>query len=347
MTRTGSSVARRVALLLLGSAALAAVAPPGQPVAVDCAVIGATGLLGVAILRRRAAALASRLDRNQRDLDAVVLANVELRHVADAGDAARRIARMATELLDADGAVVWLQGPGRLLCAGSHGAAAPAERAIGDDSVIEHVLLTGSVDTDGGEVVLPLTASGGTFGAVTVQHPRRRAASFVESVLQVFGAQAGYTLERLRAAEHLIDARFVDPVTGIGNRMAATASLATMRAGDAVLLVAVDELDRIRACEGDARVDLVLGQLGLYLRTATRAGDVLARFGEDVFFIMLRDLHGGAEVVVDRLLESWQAAGTFGTLRAGAALHSTETTPLETLDRASSALESTQQLAAA
>jgi GGDEF domain-containing protein len=299
------------------------------------------GLLAAALAAPRARAQASRttLDRNQMDLDAVVMANLELRNVAEARDAAQRIARIATELLEADGAVVWLQGPGRLLCAGGHGLTPPPDREITDGSGIERVLLTGSVATDKDEVVLPLTASGGVFGAVTVNGAKRAAETFVTSVLQVFGAQAGYALERLRAVESMIDARFVDPVTGVGNRLAATASLATLHTGDAVLLLAVDELNALRAAEGDARADLILCQLGLHLRTATRAGDLVARYGDDVFFVMLRDLNSSAESVVGRLLDSWDQNSTAGHLRAGAALHFADTTPLDTLDRASEALD--------
>jgi GGDEF domain-containing protein len=185
------------------------------------------------------------------------------------------------------------------------------------------VLSSGSVATDviSDEIVLPLIASGGVFGAVTVSKPARTTASFVSSVLQLFGAQAGYALERLQAVENLIDARYVDPVTGVGNRLAATASLATVRTGDAVLMLSIDELGRIRDEEGDARADLVLGQLGLHLRTVTRAGDLVARFDDDVFFVMLRDLNSSAEAVVTRLLDAWQKTGTAGSLRAGAALH--------------------------
>jgi GGDEF domain-containing protein len=299
-------------------------------------VVAALGAVLVGRLQRRRDEVA----QNQRDVDAVVLANLELRNVGEARDAATRIARIATELLDAEGAVVWLQGPGRLLCAGGHGTTPPPEREVADGSIVERVLLSGSVATDrGGEVVLPLTGSGGVFGAVTVSGPRRTSATFVTSVLQVFGAQAGYALERLRAVESLIDARFVDPVTGVGNRLAATASLATLHNGDALLLLAVDELAAIRERDGDGRADLILGQLGLHLRTATRAGDLIARFGDDVFFVLLRDLNASAESVVTRLLDSWQATGTAGTLRAGAAIHFADTTPLDTLDRATEALD--------
>lgn len=327
--------------------ALAAVLGPiAMRATVDDALLLSTPVLPFALLcsllaipRARAATVRAQLRRDQADLDAVVMANLELRNVGDAGDAARRIARIATELLDADGAVVWLQGPGRLLCAGGHGRTPPPDRSIAEDSTVDRVLNSGSVAADPNEIVLPLTASGGVFGAVTVNGARRESAMFVASVLQVFGAQAGYTLERLRAVEGLIDSRYVDPVTGVGNRMAATASLATMRPGDAVLLLAVEDLDRIRELEGDARADLTLGQIGLHLRTATRAGDLVARFGDDVFFVMVRDLDSGAEAVVTRLLESWETAGIASGVRAGAALHFADRTPLDTLDRAIEALD--------
>lgn len=293
----------------------------------------------LSVPRARAQRAREAIDQNQTDLDAVVMANLELRNVGEARDAANRIARIATELMEADGAIVWLRGPGRLLCAGGYGMTPPPDRDITGGSGVERVLNTGSVAVEHGEIVLPLTASGGVFGAVTVNGAHRKAETFVSSVLQVFGAQAGYALERLRAVESLIDARFVDPITGVGNRLAATASLATLRAGDAVLLLALDDLPGIREREGDGRADLILGQLGLHMRTSTRAGDLVARFSDDVFFLMLRDLNSSAEAIVTRLIDTWQSTGTAGQLRAGAALHFADSTPLDTLDRASEALD--------
>jgi len=284
--------------------------------------------------------LHAELAQHQADLDAVVLANLELRNAGEADDAARRIARIATELLDAEGAVVWVHGPGRLLCAGGHGSTARLDRELADGSAVHRTLASGTVSAGDGEVVLPLTASGGVFGAVSVHGGRRPVESFVGSVLLVFGAHAGYTLERLRAVETLIDARFVDPVTGVGNRLAATASLATVHAGDAVLLLEVEGLRDLRAID-PSRADLLLGQLGLHVRTATRAGDLVARYGDDTFFLLLRGLDTGSEAIVTRLLESWDHVGSAGALRAGAAIHPVDASPLDTLDRAEAALRAT------
>lgn len=336
------------AVMTVLAPALAAIAVPlafrlggSEPMATSIVLLPiAAAAATIAALRTRATTGGRALAQNQSDLDAVVMANLELRNVAGAREAADRIARIATELLQADGAVVWLQGPGRPLCAGGHGMTPPPELELAKDSPVGHVLQSGRVATVAGEVVLPLTGSGGVFGAISVTGAKRAAETFVASVLQVFGAQAGSALERLRIVESLVDARFVDPVTGVGNRLAATSSLATLHAGDAVLLLALDSLATIRAIEGEARADLTLGQLGLHLRTALRAGDLVARFGDDMFFVLLRDLDSTAESVVGRILDSWQESGTAGRLRAGAALHFAGTAPLDTLDRAAEALDS-------
>ena len=344
VARTPRAVIWSLSPALVALAAPLTVRAGGTHTPAQSLLLVAAGLVAglVAVPRARAAARRATIAQQQDDLDAVVLANVELRHVSEARDAAHRIARIATDLLAAEGAVVWLQGPGRLLCAGGHGVTPPPDREIARGSNVDRVLQSGGIATDADETVLPLTGSGGVFGAVTVSRPTRPAESFVSSVLQVFGAQAGYALERLRAVDSLIDERFVDPVTGVGNRLAATSSLATLHPGDAVLLLSVDELLTIRAIEGDARADLTLGQLGLHLRAATRAGDLVARFGDDVFFVLLRDLSASTEAVVSRILDSWQATGTAGHLRAGAALHFGDTSPLDTLDRASDALDATR-----
>jgi GGDEF domain-containing protein len=341
VTGTPRRVAARAVPVLVAVTAPMALRFPVSDAALAAVSIGLViaAAAAAAIIPARAARAAAALLRNQADLDAVLLANLELRNLGDADAAAGRIARIATELLDAEGATVWLRGPGPMLCAGGHGVTPPPEREVIDGSIVDRVLATGTVEVDETELVLPLTASGGVFGAIVVNRPRRGTTSFVDSVLHVFGAQAGYALERLRALESLIDARYVDPVTGVGNRLAATSTLATMRPGDAVILVSVDGLERIRATEGEERADLVLGQIGLHLRTATRAGDLVARFDDGVFFVMLRDLSSSAESVVTRLLESWQDAGTAGPLHAGAAIHLADSTPLDTLDRATSALD--------
>jgi GGDEF domain-containing protein len=340
-TSTPNAVLRGVAPALVAVSLPLAVQSGGtDPLVMSLAVLPiALAAAAIAVPRARGVEGRSQLEHNQRDLDAVVMANVELRNVAEARDAGHRIARIAAELLEAEGAVVWLQGPGRMLCAGGHGVTPSTDREFPEDSTVDQALRTGSLSSAADELSIPLTASGGAFGCVTVSHPGRSAASFVASLLQVFGSQAGYALERLRAVESLIDARYVDPVTGVGNRLAATASLATLHDGDAVLLLAVDELPTIRAIEGDARADLVLGQLGLHLRTATRAGDLVARYGDDVFFVMLRELSSSAESDVTRLIASWQETGAAGRLRAGAALHFDGQNPLETFDRASEALD--------
>lgn len=310
------------------------------PMTMSLALLPIALLCGlIATARVRSDRSRTALRQEHTDLESVLMANHELRNVSEAQEAGHRIARTAAELLDADGAIIWLQGPGRLLCAGAFGVAAPLDSDPTSRATVQEVLLTGVIVSGGDELVLPLTASGGVFGAVSVIRPRRSAETVVGSLLQLFGAQAGYVLERLRTIEQLIDDRFVDPITGVGNRLAATASLATLRPNDAVMLLAVDSLATLRAIEGDAHADLVLGQLGLHLRTATRAGDVVARFGDDMFFVLLRDLATNAEPVLSRILASWQKHGSAGPLRAGAALHFADSMPLETLDRAKEALE--------
>jgi GGDEF domain-containing protein len=213
----------------------------------------------------------------------------------------------------------------------------PANGAAAEPAV-DHVLRTGAVGTSLLGAVLPLTGSGGVFGAVTVTRPRRAVESFVASMLQILGAQCGAALERLRAVEHLLDAHFVDPITGVGNDLAATAALATLHAGDTVLLLAVDDLPAIRAADA-GRADLVLGQLGLHLRTATRAGDVVAHRRDGAFFVLLRDLDTASDDVVTRLVASCGSTIGTGPLRAGAARHLSGATSTETLDRAIAALD--------
>lgn len=87
------------------------------------------------------------------------------------------------------------------------------------------------------------------------------------------------------------------------------------------MLLEGDGLHHVRAAQGEQAADLVLGQMGLHLRNSTRPGDAVARFDDDRFVIVLRDLKAPVDVVVRRIAESWLQVRPGRSISVGAALH--------------------------
>lgn len=277
------------------------------------------------------------------DIDTLLVAAIDLRGIGEVASAGDRICRLGTELLHGDGALLYLQGPGRPLLAGRHGHhPTPLDPELGRDVALEEVLRVGTVRA-GDPVHIPVTGAAGVIGVLVIAGARRPLDAPTSGVAQLFGGQAGAVLDRLNAVESLYDAATRDPVSGVGNRQQAAAIIASLRPGDGLLVLEVDGFESLRRAQGDAAADLLLGQVGLHLRNGTRTGDLVARYGDPQFVVALRDLKAPIDTVVRRLVESWLAGSPSRTLSVGGALHLDGTAPLETVDRAESALASAQR----
>lgn len=146
-----------------------------------------------------------------------------------------------------------------------------------------------------------------------------------------------------------------DPLTGLLNRGALaprlTAALRrSRRDGHALALVCLD-LDEFKVVNdsfGHATGDAVLRAVGDRLRSATRAGDVIARQGGDEFIVILPRLSADlpssvaadrAETAVKRLVEAFEAPFQIGDLEfdigcsAGFSLFPDDASDAETLHR--------------
>jgi GGDEF domain-containing protein len=351
MTSAPAPLAARVLtaiLLLVGGAlaALGAVAGAGTTLAaVGFGLLGAAGVITVvmevAVLPLSRHRSRRRADTDaQADIEALVVAGIELRGIADLGLAGDRICRIATDLLHATGALLYLQGPGRMLLAGRHGNhPAPVDAEVGGDPAMTASLRDGTI-RDHDHVVLPVTGGAGVIGVLTVHGNTRAVCSRTSGALHLFAGLAGGLLDRLGAIESLFDAETRDPVTGVGSRRQASAVVASLRPGDGLVLLCLDKFATLRATAGDAAADLLLGQLGLHLRDGIRPGDAVARFADDQFVLVLRDLKAPVDVVVGRLVESWLSTQPMRTISIGATLHLEGRAPLDTLDQSQVAMAS-------
>lgn len=340
----GRGGALRLALPVAAAAGLTWVnGAPGVPAAVLAAVPAAV-VVGEALAwplsrarwsrRTAVAALA--------DVDSLLVAALDLRGVDDIAAACDRICRLGSELLDGDGALLYVQGPGRLLLGGRHGRhPGVVDTEAGRDPGLDEVMRAGAV-RPGDPVLVPVAGAAGVIGVLAVGGSRRPLDGLTTGVVQLFGSQAGAVLDRLNAIESLYDDATRDPVTGVGNRQQAAAVIASLRPGDGLLLLEVDAFESFRRANGDAAADLLLGQFGLHLRKGTRAGDAVARYGDHQFVVALPALKAPVEFVVRRLVDSWMAAGPSRTISVGGALH-LDGAPLDTVDRASSALTSARR----
>ena len=283
---------------------------------------------------------AARADRRRalRGVDLLVVGSADLRE-ADVLDVGERVCRLAADLTEAAGAVLYVEGPGRSVVAGSHGThPRPRVSELGGDPRVEAVL-RGGPPRHGDPLLVPVTGEAGVVGVVAVHGARRAVDEVLTGLLALFGVEAGNALDRLRRTTGTgLGAVETDPVTGVGTRQQASSVVAGLRPGDGLVLLEVDGLPHVRAAQGEQAADLLLGQMGLHLRNCTRPGDAIARFGDDRFVIVLRDLKAPVDVVVRRIAESWLRERPGRRINIGAALHLEGAAPLDTLERTQAAL---------
>jgi diguanylate cyclase (GGDEF)-like protein len=123
-----------------------------------------------------------------------------------------------------------------------------------------------------------------------------------------------------------------DTLTGLALRAEAHDALRALRAGDAVVMLDLDELKRVNDTQGHAAGDELLTAVAAHLSRGVRAQDTVARWGGDEFVIVLRGGADAASDVVERLRRSASTA-----FSAGIAVHASGDAEA-TLARADAAL---------
>jgi diguanylate cyclase (GGDEF)-like protein len=162
----------------------------------------------------------------------------------------------------------------------------------------------------------------GTLAAVTISVPV--ALLVGETLSRRSAAVARVDAERQMAIDALAHASVTDDLTGLGNRRQANLMLDGLQIGDALAVLDLDHFKELNDTLGHQHGDLVLNQLGQFLRDHMRRGDSVARYGGEEFIMVIRSAGGNALEIVARLLTQWRDCSLGVTLSAGVALHSAD-----------------------
>jgi diguanylate cyclase (GGDEF)-like protein len=149
-------------------------------------------------------------------------------------------------------------------------------------------------DATNGYTCTPLAAQGETLGMLYLQSARDEDVG--EDELQILAEMLAISLANVRLRESLQTASLRDPLTGLFNRRylqeawdlesaRATRSGRTL----AVLMIDIDHFKRFNDSFGHDAGDQILKSVADVLRSGTRTGDVVCRFGGEEFVVVLVD----------------------------------------------------------
>ena len=164
--------------------------------------------------------------------------------------------------------------------------------------------------------------------------------------LSLLAAVAGTTLRYaqsfldLRRSERRLTAEVTkDPLTGLGNRRAADEALASVRPGDAVVMLDLDRFKGVNDTHGHATGDVVLRHLGRMLLDRLRKRDQAMRIGGEEFLLLLPSSTAHVAVgLVERLRQQWAAEQSWTSFSAGVAVVAADEVGAEAQRRADLAL---------
>lgn len=265
------------------------------------------------------------------------------RRPGDLNQAAKQVAQAALEIFDVKRSTVVLRDSAGALIAVSLGPVTNSEPDAETSGLVTsamsgdqpHIVPTGSA---GDMLVLPLPAAGNPAGVLLVYPVPSDDTEFTLDLARLFGVQIGIAIEHLYVIDALAKASTRDALTGIGNRRHADSLLASLQAGDALILLDLDYLKTVNDTLGHAAGDQVLQELSAHLRICLRDSDMSARLGGDEFLIVARNAHADPLAVARRVLSGWEGKGGLTTLSAGVALHEPSTSSPATFERADAAL---------
>ncbi|MEX0936131.1 MAG: diguanylate cyclase [Gemmatimonadota bacterium] len=270
----------------------------------------------------------------------------------DVDEVLARVAEVSLDLLEADGAVVWLLEEESARVAASQGPIAPevgarfplegelgsawgeqGGRGLPDDRAENHLLseeLKKHLRARSA-LVAPLTFGERVTGALSVGVAHARAFGREEShLLQRLAGHASVALHNARLHAGLQALSLTDPLTGLPNRrhleLHLGQELAAARRGRtlSVVLFDLDNFKQYNDTLGHLAGDEVLSAMGEVLGGETRAMNLVARYGGDEFLSVLSDtsLEGARQHArrVEERVARHPALGPIGiTVSAGVA----------------------------
>lgn len=156
---------------------------------------------------------------------------------------------------------------------------------------------------------------------------------------ELLAAETGRALDRIRATARLTALSRTDPLTRLGNRLELGEALQRLLPGDCVVLCDLDHFKRVNETVGHAGGDTALAAFAEALREVVRDTDTAVRYGGEEFLLLLAATASeDATAVLDRLRKRWAASEPVTTFSSGVAVHRTDATAQETLERADRAL---------
>jgi len=173
-----------------------------------------------------------------------------------------------------------------------------------------------------------------------------RSVGVVIPVCVILGEVMATTVEKMRQAHEaqeaataaLAAAMVTDELTGLGNRRKGDQLLASLRPGDAILVLDLDRFKVVNDTFGHAEGDRLLASLGQYLRGALHQNDEVFRYGGDELVIIQREGGDDPLTVADHVLHGWRLLTPTTTISIGVAVHAAGQALAQTFGEADSAL---------
>lgn len=144
---------------------------------------------------------------------------------------------------------------------------------------------------------VPLIAQGDTLGIIHLAYNQSDLVTAnQENLVRVVAKQIGLALANLKLRETLRNQAIRDPLTGLFNRryIEETLEREINRAGRnktnmGVLMLDVDHFKKFNDTYGHSAGDTLLAQLGAFLASKIRGGDIACRYGGEEFTLILPD----------------------------------------------------------
>ena len=259
----------------------------------------------------------SELDRRRREAERVLELARTFTSSLDDREVLRRIVDSARELLEAEGAAVWLLEEEGVRVGASAGRVGPPEGAyfplegqlvrlvleeretvIVDDLPATDLLpLSFRRRLDGeSALVVPLLSGDRVLGALSVISEAPRSFERAEArLLQRLAGHAALSLENAHLHARLRALSLTDPLTGLSNRrhleLHLSQEFAAARRGRPLTMVLFDlnDFKRYNDTLGHLAGDEALRAVGEVLSGETRAMNLVARYGGDEFVAVLSD----------------------------------------------------------